>query len=177
MSRINKVPNFHAIGVKLVKDTARYASVKGLTFFKDSFRKQGWTDASFVAWPKRQQPDYRPGGAVLTQTGNLRDSLQVLNRSALRIVFGTHSPYAQVHNEGGTIRVPVTEKSRRFFWMMYRVTENPKWKWMALTKKPHLTIDVKKRQFIGESQTLNRTMDTWVVDQILKRFKHNINSL
>lgn len=177
MSKKNHIPNFHAIGVKLVKDTARYASVKGLNFFKDSFHKQGWTDINFEPWDKRQQPDTRPGGAVLTQTGNLRDSLQVLHRSATRIVFGTHAPYAQVHNEGGTLSVPVTQRSRRFFWFMYRLTENPKWKWMALTKKTTLTITLPKRQFIGESQTLRRGMDQWVVKQILNRFKHNVNTL
>ena len=84
MGKFNTIPNFHAIGVKLVKDTARYASVKALNFFKDSFHKQGWTDTAFVPWPKRKD-DQRPGGAVLTQTGNLRDSLQVLSRSATKI--------------------------------------------------------------------------------------------
>lgn len=176
MKKINKVPRFDIIGVKLVKDTARYASVKALNFFKDSFHKQGWNDAAFVPWVTRID-DQRPGGAVLTQTGNLRDSLQVLSRSATKIEFGTHAPYASVHNEGGTIRVPITQRSRRFFWMMFRMTENPKWKWMALTKKNHLTINMPKRQFIGESQTLNRSMDQWVVSQILKRFKHNVNTL
>lgn len=176
MGKFNTIPNFQAIGVKLVKDTMRYASVKALNFFKDSFHKQGWTDASFVPWEKRKD-DQRPGGAVLTQTGNLRDSLQVLRRSATKIEFGTHSPYAKAHNEGETIIVPITERSRRFFWLMYRLTEQPKWKWMALTKKTQLTVKMPKRQFIGESQALNQTMDTWVVNQILKRFKHNLNSL
>lgn len=171
MNKINQTPDFAALAQRLIKDANRYAGKTALSFFKDNFQKQGWTDAHFEPWDKRQEPDQRPGGAVLTQTGNLRDSLQILERSALSIVFGSHSPYAEIHNEGGVITIKRTDKMRRFFWYMYKRTEQEHWKWMALSDKEQFTVKMPQRKFIGESQTLNNTLEKWLVNRILTQFK------
>lgn len=175
MSKINKTPDFTALGKRLIKDANRYASVEGLNFFKDSFQKQGWTDGNFTAWESRRN-DQRPGGAILAQTGSLRDSIQILERNALRIVFGSHSPYAEIHNEGGVLRVGISAKSRKFFWYMFRASGQEHWKWMALSKKDHFVVQMPKRQFIGESATLNKRLDDWLVKRILTTFKSNFNT-
>lgn len=173
MAKVNKVPDFIGLGKKLIKDANRYASVQGLRFFQDSFRKQGWTDTNFTPWQGRTD-DQRPGGAILAQTGALRDSIQILERSAQRIVFGSHSPYAEIHNEGGTISIKITAKSRKFFWFMYKATNNDHWKWMALSKKDRFAVKMPQRKFMGESQTLNNKLDQWLVKRILTQFKPHL---
>lgn len=170
------MPDFEKLGKKMVADAVRYSSVHALNFFKDSFQKQGWTDTAFVAWPSRTN-DTRVGGAVLTQTGHLRDSLQILSRSRFKLIFGTHAPYAQIHNEGGTLSIPVTEKSRKFFWYMFKATGEVHWKWMALTKKERMVVKMPKRQFIGHSDTLMKELQNWWVGHIEKEFKKHINNL
>ena len=176
MAKVNKTPDFIGLGKRLLKDANRYASVESINFFKDSFQKQGWTEQNFTPWPSRSN-DQRPGGAILAQTGNLRDSIQILERNARRIVFGSHSPYAEIHNEGGTFSIKITEKSRKFFWYMYKATNLEHWKWMALAKKDHFVVQMPKRQFIGESQTLNNKLDQWLVKRILTTFKPHLNTL
>ncbi|MFD2566090.1 phage virion morphogenesis protein [Pseudotenacibaculum haliotis] len=172
----NPIPDFEKLGRKVVSDAVRYSSVHALNFFKDSFQKQGWTDTSYQAWDKRKN-DTRTGGALLVQTGNLRDSLQILSRSKLTLVFGTNAPYSQVHNEGGTLTIPITPKSRKFFWFMFKSTGQSYWKWMALTKKDRMIIKMPKRQYIGHSETLMRELNTWWVSHIEREFKKHINNI
>ena len=165
----NELPNWNRIGQQILHDITRYASVSGLNFFKESFQKQGFTDAAFVPWPKRA-PDSRPGGALLVQSGHLRDSLQILERSPARIVFGSPVPYSEIHNQGGSLRVPLTPKSRRFFWYMYHKTGQQHYKWMALSKKKSFRIHLPKRQFVGHSKTLMRDLNAWAVRHIEREF-------
>lgn len=161
-------PEFEAMAREILADAATYAEVTALNFFKESFNQQGWLGSSFEAWPERKAG--ADGRGVLIKTGHLRDSIRVLESSPLRIVFGTNAPYAQIHNEGGTVSIRITPKARRYFWAMYKTTEKAFWKAMAL-KKDNITIKVPKRQFLGESQTLLRQLDTWVSNRIQQRFK------
>lgn len=166
----NEIPDFMALANEMKRDAVSYAAVTGLNFFIDSFQKQGFTDRSFEPWQKRGGGD-RPGGALLVKSAHLRNSLKVMERSIDKIVFGSNSPYAKIHNEGGIINVNLTPKARRFFWFMYYATNDTKYKWMALTKKDSLMIKIPKRQFIGESQTLMNNLETWLKKEIENRFK------
>ncbi len=166
----NKVPDFQKIGKKMIDNAGRIASVEALNFFTAAFEKHGWTDTAFQPWPTRKA-DGEAGGNLMMPTGNLRDSLQILSRSRLRIVFGTHVPYAKIHNEGGTLNIPITQKSRKFFWYMYQKTKQSKWKWMALTKKGNLSITMPKRQFIGHSETLMKHIHTLWCKRLETEFK------
>jgi len=173
MSKQHTIPDFETMARELLADTVMFAEVTALNFFKDSFYKQGWTDGAFIPWERRKTG--ADGRAILTKTGSLRDSLRVLQSSPLQIVFGTSEPYAQIHNEGGTITIKPTKKSRKFFWYMFKATGQSYWKWMALTKKDTLTIHIPKRQYIGESQTLMKQLDEWFLNELQKRF-NNVNS-
>lgn len=167
MAKNVEIPDLENIMRGLLSDLETFAGTTAVNFFKNSFHNQGWTDESFTAWqPRKSGAD---GRAILTNTTNLRESLRVLDSSPLRIIFGTSEPYAQIHNEGGTIQVRVTPKSRKYFWYMYRMTENQMWKGMALTKKEYLTIRMPKRQFIGESRELINTLQEWFQKEAEKR--------
>lgn len=161
------MPEFRGLGQMILKDAYVYASVTGLNFFKESFTRQGWLDRSLEPW---QSVDGKAGQGILINTAFLRDSLQILSRAEGKIEFGATAPYAAIHNDGGSISIRITAKSRKFFWYMYKATRQVKWKYMALTKKDRLTIRIPKRQFIGESYTLMNELDAWFIDQIVTRF-------
>lgn len=178
MPQENTVPNFEAFARQLLSDLVTYTEVTALNFFKDSFDRQGWLDGSFTPWPATIMG---PGDRnILINSGNLRDSLRVLKSSPLQIVFGTSEPYAGIHNEGGTITINITDKARKFFWAMYMAnvgkggvikqngsaTAASMWKAMALTKKSSITIHMPQRQYIGESQTLMKGLNTWLDKKI-----------
>lgn len=123
----------------------------------------------------------RKGRPILLQTGILRRSIQIkdLKAGSFEIVadttqVGSGLDYAEIHNEGGEI--VVTEKMKAFFWAKYyelsskqktnsrgerRATKQNEslnkdaefYKNMAL-KKIGDTINIPKREFIGESEEL-----------------------
>lgn len=59
------------------------------------------------------------------------------------VEWSVDSIYGRVQFQGGTTHPKVTEKSRKFFWAMFFETGDPKWKYMALTKKTHLSVFIK----------------------------------
>ena len=59
MSNRPKIPDFPAIGEGIKKDLRRYAKVYCLQWFDDSFQNQGFTDASFQPWPKREEAAFQ----------------------------------------------------------------------------------------------------------------------
>lgn len=62
-----------------------------------------------------------------------------------KIVF---VPYAAIQHYGGTIRMRVTSRMRRFFWAKFMETGDEKWRAMALSKKTHFEIKIKARPYI-----------------------------
>ncbi len=173
MAKINPTPDFLAMGQQLIKDIRIVAEKEGVDFFQKSFDDEGFTDVAFMPWAKRADTaDYK----ILQRTAFLKNSIQVFDSSNQRIVFGSDAEYAQIHNEGGTVVIPITEKSRKYFWFMYKVTGLGRWKAMALTKKESFTFIMPQRQFIGESQTFMNWLDTELKTMINKRFKQLKNT-
>jgi phage gpG-like protein len=170
MKQQNKLPNFERLAKEIMQDLPDLVSITALNFFKESFYKQGFTDNTFQKWPDRKTPG--TGRAILTNTSNLRESLRILEATMKKVEIGTSEPYAQIHNDGGILNIPVTAKSRKYFWFMYKATGKSMWKALALTKKERLTVKMPKRQFIGESKQLNQQIDDLIIDLILKSFKN-----
>lgn len=83
-----------------------------VTFFKASFRKQGWDDGSTQKW-KPRKGEIGVGGiakvskksassrAILVKTGELRASINVEVANWKRIVISSKLPYSAIHNNGG----------------------------------------------------------------------------
>lgn len=170
MNKINQTPDFLSLATNLQKDMVRYASVAGVNFFKDSFQNQGFTDIAFEPWLQRAN-DTDSGRKVLIKSGFLMNSIQVFDANENKITFGSDAEHAEIHNNGGTIKVTLSPRARKYFWFMFKATGNSMWKAMALTKKEVITIQIPKRQFIGHSNTFLNELDNWVLNEIEKRFK------
>jgi len=80
----------------------------------------------------------------------------------VEVTAGEGVPYAAIQNNGGTITVKMTDKMRKYFWYMYKQTGKGMWKGLALTKKETLTIKIPQRQFIGNSDTLDKNIDKYI---------------
>ena len=166
-----QTPNFESIAREIFKNISPKVAQKARAFFLQSFIKQGFTDTSFIPWVKRV--DAFPH-KTLQQSLTLKNSLRIAEQSPEKVVIsaGEKLSYAAIHNEGGTISVRVTEKMRKYFWAMYYKTQNSRYKWMALTEKETLTIHIPKRQFIGESYTLDKQLEKLIIEEMLQAEKH-----
>lgn len=68
-------------------------------------------------------------------------------------------PYARVQFLGGETHPSVTQKSRRFFWMMFFRTGDERWKWMALTKKQRFLVRIRPANPFYLSDEFIRTFE------------------
>lgn len=159
------VPDFRKMAEEALKDLPKEVGEKARAFFLSSFIKEGFTDESFIAWPKRKDD---LSHKLLSQSFALKNSIQVTkaDMQSVEITAGEGLKYAAIHNDGGTITVPVTEKLRKFCWAMFKKTADEKWKYMAITKKDRLVIKIPQRQFIGNSATLDKQLDAFFIQKL-----------
>ena len=154
-----------------LKDVPAEVAQKARAFFLSSFTKEGFTDISFIPWVKRM---HCARHKILFQSYALKNSISIETASLKKIEIsaGEGVPYATLHNEGGTVTVRVTKRSRRFFWYKYKQTGDTKWKALALTKKHQLSSRIPKRQFIGESHALIEKVEQIMLQNIEKAVKN-----
>ncbi len=79
------------------------------THYKGSFRGQGFADGS-SKWKGRHK-DTDKGRATLVKSGDLRRSIKASVSGPRSITLSTDVPYAEIHNEGGTITAAQSVKS------------------------------------------------------------------
>lgn len=163
------MPDFMAMAEQLKLDLQSDAEIMGTDFIHNNFYKEGWHGSSFEAWEqKKQSNSYQ----LLRVTNYLFNSIQVASSTTERVIWEADAPYAQIHNEGGVLNIPITERSRKFFWFMFKATGEEKWKWMALTKNERFTVKIDKRQFMGDSEIFTSDWEAHAINEIITRFKH-----
>lgn len=194
MSQQNDIPNFRQIANELKQNASRYAASEAVKFFKDSFVKGGFTDASFQKWQQTNNP--LAGKHTMYKRGNLMRGVHKESATTSKVVVVNNEPHADIHNSGGTITV--TAQMKKFFWAKYyeqvgKVTTNKQGavslnktnraigakamfcKRMALMPVGS-KIKIPKRQFMGNSVTLMKNFDSWFSDTIKFKVENQWNN-
>lgn len=182
----NKIPDFSAMGKALFNELARDVARIALAHFNESFEKEGFSDSSFIAWPKRSSNDlsFKLSHKLLSRSGSLHKSLRISHISPERVEIeaGGGLPYAAIHNHGGVINMQISPKMRKYFWAMYyhlkaESTETSslpmhvlKWKYLALKKGNQLSIKIPQRKYIGDSNILNEAINNHIALAIETHF-------
>ena len=139
-------------------DVPLVIGTEAVNHFKESFTNEGFTDTGLKKWQSRasKRTGNTANQAILTKSGELGDSID-FRIEGKTIVIYSDKKYAQIHNEGGIITV--TDSMRKYFWSQFYLAKEAadkelmeQWKFLALSKE----IRIPKRQFIGESETLNQ---------------------
>ncbi len=124
--------------------------------FKNNFKTESFFGKKWQA--RSSKYNRNKGRGVLTDTGNLRQSIQVLNHSSKQVVVGTHDniPYAKIHNEGGILYIPphkrVSSKNKRFNVKGY-------------------SYKLPKRQFMGDHPILRTQIKKEITNKLKTLFK------
>lgn len=193
MTQKNKVPDFNKLAQQLKREARVIAGTESVKFFKDCFRKKGFTDTSFKEWPKSDSP--LKGKSLMVNTTHLSDSIRKKYDTEERIVIESEAIYSQLHNEGGTITV--TRALKAHFWkLFYEFSEGVTVKknnaaslskknvslgkkamyCRAIALKPvGSKIKMPPRQFMGKSATLMLKIDDYWRDKIDLVFKQHLN--
>lgn len=173
----------------------------------DEFDKNFERQAFFSKrWQRRKSPDRNKDRAILTDTSALRKSIQS-RVSGDSIVFYSDLPYAEIHNEGGEIVVtermkryfrykfydeakPKFKRKREgtarrplgdggfYAWTstMELSPEAEFWRFMAL-KKVGSKIMIPKRQFLGVSPEVEKTVREIIEEQLAEYFGNDFKLL
>lgn len=171
---------------KIIKRILKDIRVEMGDEFDKNFERQAFFSE---AWARRKSPIRNEGRAILTDTGQLRRSIQS-RTTENSITFYTDLPYAEIHNDGGEIKV--TKKMKGYFWHKYyeatgsfgrkkdgslrkdkknaRLNDEAEfWKFMAL-KKEGSTIKIPRRRFLGTSPEVEQTVREIIEENITEYF-------
>ena len=187
---------------KCAKQIETYANTRfpaeagdtALRFINGNFRAQGWQGTTFVPWKKNKS-----GGTTLVKTGHLRSAFYYISGPGEAILRNL-LPYANIHNEGGELHIPITKKMRKYFWAMYykeagkgiktRTTKKGitstfqsidigkkanKWRAMALTKKEAFDFKIEQRQFAPTDRSPSPVLENAVARKIEKALERILN--
>ncbi|EKT3957679.1 conserved hypothetical protein [Flavobacterium psychrophilum] len=135
------------------------SAVIAVNFSKERFVQKNWVDKSRQPWEARKRDDR---GSLMIRTGRLKRSIRKIKIGSNYFIIGTDVPYAQIHNDGGTITKTVTVKAhKRINTRGREVTESTV---QSHSRKMNRTF--KKRQFIGESAVLMRRIERQLENDI-----------
>lgn len=103
----------------LIRKAPDIVGIIAVELFKQSFQKRGEIqDYGVHPWTRRGfGPKNRSGAALLKKTGQLQRSIRYFKQGKLITIY-TNEKYAQIQNDGGTIKV--TPEMRRFFYAMWK---------------------------------------------------------
>lgn len=161
---------------ELKKNASRYAASESVKFFKESFVKGGFTDASFQKWQQTSNP--LAGKRTMYNKGRLMHSIKKQSASMSRIVVVANCDYANIHNEGGYITV--SAQMKKYFWAKYYELnkEGKKAEFCkAMALKPvGSKIKIPQHKFMGDSQTLMQNFNDWFGDTIKHQIEPKFNN-
>lgn len=125
------------------------AGVVAVNFSKERFVKKDWLDGSSrQVWEKRKKADK---GSLMVRSGRLKRSIRKMSEGDYFVYVGTDVPYAQIHNEGGTIKKTATVRShsRTRKGRVSRVKSH----------RRNMNLTMPKRQFLGDSDALAKRIE------------------
>lgn len=164
------------------KQLPRVLGTTAANYFIDSFKRQGWRDRSLSPWAKRKdQGKKNKGRALLVRSGRLRGSIRITEAIWARTVVATSVLYALAHNEGVNRTVAVRSYIRHNYTRVKETYTTRKGTTRNRTmrkvdgeyqvKSHNRKMNLPQRQFMGDSEVLNRKFDqvvTRAVDAIFE---------
>lgn len=155
---------------QLYKSFPEGAGIEAENFSKERFIRKNWVNRTAEPWAKpKPVADWVPKkwrkkrGSLMVDSGILKVSVRTIRTTRNSVTVGTSVPYAQIHNEGGTVNQTVNIKahSRK----RKGRTENVK----GHQRKRKFKIP--QRKFIGESAILMRRIERFVEREIKEILK------
>jgi phage gpG-like protein len=158
----------------VITDAPIIVGKNAVDYFKENFIKGSFDGKAWKA-PQRYNENGNASqkyGPLLSATDELMKSITFTTQPG-KAIISTDKVYARIHNEGGVINIPVTEKMRKFAWAKHYETKqkDSKWKWMALTQKESLKINMPQRQFIGITTELTDILEKKLSEHLTKIIK------
>lgn len=175
-----KIDAVEAAYNKLPNEVAAIA----VRFSKNRFRDQAWLDRSREPWePRAKRRKGRRSQTLLVYKGYLKRSVRKIHASHHLVVIGSNAAYAQIHNDGGTIKKTVMVSKHvvgSHKRKGYTRTRNGRKKRVKAKVIPSYTVSAHRRKmnvtiparpFLMASYTLGKEL----INHIKNRFDEALN--
>ncbi len=161
--------------------TVEAVGVLAVNFSKRRFIHKNWKDKKTEAWKPRKRKNR---GSLMIKSGRLKRSIRKLAVGRWYVIIGTDAPYAQIHNEGGTIKERVKVRAHSRTRTLYAKRKRRKEGQSRYTKKKvgsvtmhvrshyrNMNVEIPKRQFLGNSHALAKHIEIYMLAQIKRELK------
>lgn len=138
-------------------------------FFVDSFKQQGWYEGTVLKKWKLRKKNKGRRRAILVKSGRLRRSIRIRRATFRRITIAAEAPYAAAHNFGVDETVTVRAHTRHTYDHVREKYTTRTGKKRSRTKRVETGsytvrshtrhMQLPQRQFMGDSQMLDRKLD------------------
>ena len=157
---------------KVVKTVPAKMGAEAVAFSKERFVKSNWMGKASEPWESRKSDRGREktsSHAILVGKGtaHLKKSIRVLHTSSDLVIIGSDRPYAEIHNEGfkGTQKVKAHKRTRYSRKTREgRMSRKGDIEVKAFTR----SMNMPKRQFLGDSPVLGRRLVVMALKEIRK---------
>lgn len=143
-----------------------------VNFYKDSFRRSGFIDRRMEKWPARKRADRnereRGPRALLVKSGRLRRSIRIIRTLPSSVTVGSDVPYAEIHNNGGTIRHPGGTAYLVIGGRAVFITNKKAATMKGAKRTKAHEIPIPRRRFIGKSELLDKRIVKVVTQAVEK---------
>lgn len=145
---------------KLHKQFPQLAAVTAVNFSKERFVKKNWLGTNYKKWePKKQNSK----GSLMVKSGRLKRSIRKLKVTRNSVTIGTDVPYAEIHNEGGTISKTTTVKQH---------TRKRKGRVESVRSHSRTTnTTMPQRRFIGAPPALTKRIERMLTKKLTEALK------
>ena len=149
-----------------------------VNFFQDRFRAEAWTDRSAKRWAQRKNKDKNKNKrGILIKSGQLRNAIRPDIISTNLVQISNRKPYAAVHNQGFKGVVHVRPHDRKIKGRVTvqnietrRSSTRKTTTGIAKVKGHSRRVDMPQRQFMGNSEAMERKFDRLIINLIEKSF-------
>lgn len=150
------------------------AGVVAVNFSKERFVNKDWLGDSREKWEPRKR---QARGSILVKSGRLKRSIRKLSEGDYFVYVGTDAPYAQIHNEGGTIDKTVNVRShtrKKTIHASVNLRTRKKSRKRVdtgevINVKMHrrkMNLKIPRRQFLGDSAALAKRLERFAVREL-----------
>lgn len=156
----------------------RRLGVEAVEFFDNSFKSQGFTDATLIPWRRTKSGKNnlfsRKNEGILIGRGRLRRGTRLRAVIGMRAEVVNNVPYAAAHNEGfkGTVNIPQHLRRIKTFAYDMKSGKRKKTGHQDITVKAHSRrMNLPRRRFMGNSRQLSERHKRTILITIYKALK------
>jgi phage gpG-like protein len=162
---------------KLYRSLPSKVGIIAKQFINQNFRLQAWQNSGIEPWARRKSIEKGARRSLLIKTGRLRRATTYSIGTGY-VLMRNNTPYAPIHNDGGSISQSVMVKShtRRAHSRRSRGGNQAVPQSSVASHQRNQRLTIPRRRFMGDSATFDQQLDKLILKELDKIEQAFINN-